>query len=156
MTKWTRIRNDKVDGSGFGMTKWTGADSEWQIDVEHSSWRFTNVGSLVVSTSANSVGGRGRPPHMRFPGAAQRRILLLPSSLADDHCRPEPLRPSRHNRVCSARARGRRLHPDHPRANHAHDRLPPSIFSVVYDEVIPKRPGFHERGEGSGVDLLRG
>ena len=32
------------------------------------------------------LGGRGRPPHMRFPGAAQRRILLLPSSLAHDHC----------------------------------------------------------------------
>src|SRR5437870_890700 len=53
------------------MTKWTGADSEWQIDVEHSSWRFTSVGSLVVSTSANNVGGRGRPPHMRLPGTAK-------------------------------------------------------------------------------------
>jgi|SRR5438477_8555177 len=42
------------------------------------------------------------------------------------------------------------------RANHAHDRLPPSLFSVVYDELIPKRPRFHQRGEGSGVDLLRG
>ena len=64
MTRWReRIRNGK---------------STWSIH------RFTNVGSLVVSTSANSVGGRGRPPHMRFPGAAQRRILLLPSSLAHD------------------------------------------------------------------------
>src|SRR3989440_6040840 len=49
------------------MTKWTGADSKWQIEVEHSSWPFTNVVSPAVSTSANNVGGRGRPPHMRFP-----------------------------------------------------------------------------------------
>ena len=26
----------------------------------------------------------------------------------------------------------------------------------VYDEVTPKRPRSHQRGEGSGVDLLRG
>src|SRR5438876_7603347 len=59
------------------------ADSEWQIDeadssplkrirndklVEHSSWPFIDIGFFAVSTSANSVGGRGRPPH-----AARRR-----------------------------------------------------------------------------------
>ena len=31
--------------------------------MEHSSWPFTNVVSPAVSTSANNVGGRGRPPH---------------------------------------------------------------------------------------------
>jgi len=84
-----RIRNDKVNGSGFGMAnRWSRfltaeADSEWQIDgadssplkrirndkvVEHSSWPLINIGFFAVSTSANSVGGRGRPPH-----AAPRR-----------------------------------------------------------------------------------
>src|SRR5205823_6682405 len=31
---------------------------------------------------------------------------------------------------CSARARGRRLHPDRPRTNHAHDRLPPGGHQI--------------------------
>src|SRR2546429_2666329 len=49
------------------MTKWTGADPKGQMEVEHSSCPFTNVVPPAVSTSANNVGGRGRPPHMRFP-----------------------------------------------------------------------------------------
>src|SRR2546429_1235541 len=49
------------------MTKWTGADSKWQIDVEHSSWRFTNVGSLAVSTSANRLAGGGARPTFGSP-----------------------------------------------------------------------------------------
>src|SRR6266566_1852958 len=76
------------------MTKWTGADSEWQIDVEHSSWRFTNVVSLVVSTSAN----------------------------------------------------------------HAHDRLPLSLFSALHHGVIPKTRAFTSGARDlawicSGVDV---
>jgi len=50
------------------MTKWTGADSEWQIEEELSSWPFTNVVSLAVSTSkptapnaAPANGGRTCP-----------------------------------------------------------------------------------------------
>jgi len=34
--------------------------------------------------------------------------------------------------------------------------VPLSLFSVLHHGVIPKRPRFHQRGEGSGVDLLRG
>src|SRR5207248_1659397 len=45
----------------------TGADSKWQIDVEHSSWRFTNVGSLAVSTSANRLAGGGARPTFGSP-----------------------------------------------------------------------------------------
>jgi hypothetical protein len=54
-----RIRNDKVDGSGFGMT---------------------NGGSTHLDLSA---GGRGRPPHMRFPALRNGEY-----SLAGEGARP--------------------------------------------------------------------